>query len=336
MSRLIAAAAFAVALLAVPSAQAADPIIIKFSHVVAENTPKGKMANHFRDLVNEKMAGKVKVEVFPSSQLFDDDKVIDAMLLGDVQMAAPSLSKFDKYTQKLQIFDLPFLFRDMAAVDRFQHGPTGLELLKSLESKGFVGLGYLHNGLKQLSANKPLQVPEDAKGLKFRIQASDVLVAQFEAVGALPVKKPFSEVFILLQTKAIDGQENTWSNMYSQKFFEVQSDITETNHGLLDYMLITSKEFWDGLKPDIRTQLDAIIKESLAYGNKIAEEVNQEQKKLILDFRALEIGRSERCGSGQVGRGDEAGVEEVRGRDRQEQHRCGGSVELRQLRLCRA
>lgn len=283
MSRLIALAAFAVAMLAVPSAQAADPIVIKFSHVVAENTPKGKMANHFRDLVDQKLAGKVKVEVYPNSQLFDDDKVIDAMLLGDVQMAAPSLSKFDKYTKKLQIFDLPFLFKDMEAVDRFQGGPSGQELLKSLESKGFVGLGYLHNGLKQLSANKPLRVPEDAKGLKFRIQASDVLVAQFEAIGALPVKKPFSEVFILLQTNAIDGQENTWSNMYSQKFYEVQSDITETNHGLLDYMLITSKEFWDGLKPDIRTQLEAIVKESLEYGNKIANDVNMEQKKLILD-----------------------------------------------------
>jgi C4-dicarboxylate-binding protein DctP len=265
------------------AASAADPIVIKFSHVVAENTPKGKMANYFRDQVNQKMAGKVKVEVFPNSQLFDDDKVIDAMLLGDVQMAAPSLSKFDKYTKVLQIYDLPFLFKDMAAVDRFQAGASGQKLLKSLESKGFIGLGYLHNGMKQLSANKPLRTPEDAKGLKFRVQASDVLTSQFEAVGALPVKKPFSEVFILLQTKAIDGQENTYSNIYSQKFFEVQEYITESNHGLLDYMLITSKEFWDGLPADIRTQLKAIIDDSLAYGNRIAEEVNQEQKKLIVD-----------------------------------------------------
>jgi C4-dicarboxylate-binding protein DctP len=280
---MIALVVFAVAMLAMPIAKAADPIVIKFAHVVAENTPKGKMANYFRDLVEQRLAGKVRVEVFPNSQLFDDDKVIDAMLLGDVQMAAPSLSKFDKYTKSLQLFDLPFLFKDMAAVDRFQSGPVGRKLLKSLESKGFIGLGYLHNGLKQLSANKPLKSPADAQGLKFRIQASDVLVAQFEAVGALPVKKPFSEVFILLQTKAIEGQENTYSNIYSQKFYEVQEYITESNHGLLDYMLITSKEFWDGLKPDIRNALQAIVDESLVYGNRIAQDVNDEQKKLILD-----------------------------------------------------
>jgi C4-dicarboxylate-binding protein DctP len=283
MRTITAGIALAALMLAMPVAKADDPIIIKFSHVVAENTPKGKMALYFRDQVNEKLAGKVKVEVFPNSQLFDDDKVLDAMLLGDVQLAAPSLSKFDRYTKKLQVFDLPFMFKDMEAVDRFQHGPTGKELLSSLEDKGLVGLGYLHNGLKQLSANKPLRVPADAEGLKFRVQPSDVLVAQFEAVGALPVKKPFSEVFILLQTKAIDGQENTWSNIYSQKFYEVQDYITESNHGLIDYLLITSKEFWDGLPADIRTELEAIIEDSLAYGNKIAADVNTEQKQLIID-----------------------------------------------------
>ncbi len=273
-------AAFA---LMTPVANAADPIVLKFSHVVAENTPKGQMANKFKELVEQRLPGKVVVEVYPNSQLFDDDKVLDAMLLGDVQLAAPSLSKFDRYTKVLQVFDLPFLFKDMEAVDRFQQGPTGKKLLASLEEKGLVGLGYLHNGLKQLSANKPLNVPADAEGLKFRVQASDVLVAQFEAVGALPVKKPFSEVFILLQTKAIDGQENTYSNIYSQKFFEVQEYITESNHGLLDYLLITSKEFWDGLPDDIRTELEAIVADSLDYGNKIAADLNTEAKQKIVD-----------------------------------------------------
>jgi C4-dicarboxylate-binding protein DctP len=281
--------ALAVLTLLAPAANAADPIVIKFSHVVAENTPKGKMANHFKALVEERLAGKVQVEVYPSSQLFDDDNVMQAMLLGDVQMAAPSLSKFDKYTSVLQVFDLPFLFKDIEAVDRFQGSDDGRKLLASMEDKGIVGLGYLHNGMKQLSANKPLRVPADANGLKFRVQASDVLVAQFEAVGALPVKKPFSEVFILLQTKAIDGQENTWSNIYSQKFFEVQPFITESNHGLLDYLLITSKEFWDGLPADVRTELDAIVAESLAYGNQIAQEVNDEQKQLIIDSGRSEV-----------------------------------------------
>jgi C4-dicarboxylate-binding protein DctP len=279
-------AAFA---LMTPVANAADPIVMKFSHVVAENTPKGQMANKFKELVEQRLAGKVVVEVYPSSQLFDDDKVLDAMLLGDVQLAAPSLSKFDRYTKSLQVFDLPFLFKDMEAVDRFQQGPTGKKLLGSLEDKGLVGLGYLHNGLKQLSANKPLNVPADAAGLKFRVQASDVLVAQFEAVDALPVKKPFSEVFILLQTKAIDGQENTYSNIYSQKFFEVQEYITESNHGLLDYLLITSKEFWDGLPADIRTELEAVIGESLVYGNKIAADLNDEAKQKIVDSGRTKI-----------------------------------------------
>jgi C4-dicarboxylate-binding protein DctP len=200
----------------------AAPIVIKFSHVVAENTPKGQMANKFKELVEKRLPGKVEVEVFPNSQLFGDNKVLEAMLLGDVQLAAPSLSKFKKYTKVLQLYDLPFLFKDMDAVSTFQNGPYGQKMLMSLRKKGLIGLGYLHNGLKQLSASSPLRVPADAKGKKFRIMSSDVLAAQFEAVGAMPLKKPFSEVFTLLQTKAIDGQENTWSNIYSKKFYEVQ------------------------------------------------------------------------------------------------------------------
>ncbi len=190
----------------------AGPIVIKFSHVVAENTPKGQMAEKFKELVAQRLGDRVKVEVYPNSQLFGDDNVLQAMLLGDVQLAAPALSKFQKYTPKLQIFDLPFLFKHIEAVDRFQQGPAGKALLRSLEDKGIIGLAYLHNGMKQLSANVPLRVPADAKGKKFRIMTSDVLAAQFEAVNAVPLKKPFSEVFTLLQTQAIDGQENTWSN----------------------------------------------------------------------------------------------------------------------------
>ena len=260
----------------------AAPIEIKFSHVVAENTPKGQMAIKFKQLVEERLPGKVEVKVFPNSQLFGDNKVLEAMLLGDVQLAAPSLSKFNRYTKKLQIFDLPFLFKDMAAVDRFQSGPAGQALLRSVESKGLVGLGYLHNGMKQLSANKPLRTPEDARGLKFRIQSSDVLAAQFEAVGAIPVKKPFSEVFTLLQTKAIDGQENTWSNIYSKKFFEVQDYITESNHGLLDYMVVTSAEFWNGLPDDVRKVVKTSLDEAIAYGNKIAMEKAESDKQAII------------------------------------------------------
>lgn len=267
----------------------AGPIVIKFSHVVAENTPKGLAANKFRDLVKERMGDKVVVEVYPSSQLFDDDKVLEAMMLGDVQMAAPSLSKFDRYTESLQIFDLPFLFQDMEAVDRFQQSQEGQKLLNAMSKKGFIGLGYIHNGLKQFSSSKPMHVPADAAGLKFRIMASDVLAAQFKALKAVPLKKPFSEVFILLQTKAIDGQENTWSNIFSQKYYEVQPYITESNHGLLDYMVVTTTEFWNGLPEDIRAQLKQILDESIAYGNKIAMDKAVADKQKIIDSKRTEI-----------------------------------------------
>jgi len=284
-----ASVAAAALMLASPIAKAADPIVIKFSHVVAENTPKGQMANKFKELVEQRLPGKVKVEVFPNTQLFDDDAVLPAMLLGDVQLAAPSLSKFDKYTSQLPIFDLPFLFKDMEAADRFQQSAAGQKLLMSMEKKGLIGLGYLHNGLKQLSANKPLRTPADAKGLKFRIQQSDVLAAQFEAMGAVPLKKAFSEVFTLLQTRAVDGQENTWSNIYSQKFHEVQPYITESNHGLIDYLVVTSASFWKGLPDDIRSEVKKALDESIAYGNQVAMDKATSDRKRIVDSGRSEI-----------------------------------------------
>ncbi|MEP6825916.1 MAG: DctP family TRAP transporter solute-binding subunit, partial [Ramlibacter sp.] len=229
-------------------AQAQAPIVIKFSHVVAEQTPKGQGALKFKELAEKKLPGKVQVQVFPSSQLFGDAKELEALLLGDVQFIAPSLSKFDRYTKKIQVFDLPFLFDDIEAVDRFQSGAQGIALLESMKARGLLGLGYWHNGMKQLSTNKDKLVrPDDAKGLKFRIQASDVLEAQFRALGANPQKMAFSEVYQALQTGVVDGQENTWSNIYSQKFHEVQKSIAETNHGVIDYMVVTNSKWWDGL-----------------------------------------------------------------------------------------
>lgn len=279
------------AILSLSMSLQAAPTTIKFSHVVAENTPKGQMANEFKRLVesNDKLKDKFIVEVFPNSQLFNDDKVLEAMQLGDVQLAAPSLSKFKKYTKQLQIYDLPFLFKDMVATEKFQQGAEGQALLNSMEKKGLIGLGYLHNGLKQLSASDPLKVPADAAEHKFRIMSSDVLVAQFEAIKAVPVKKPFSEVFTLLQTKAIDGQENTWSNIYSKKFFEVQPYITESNHGVLDYMVVTSKDFWSGLDAADRTELKAALDASIALGNKVAAEKDEGDRKLIADSGRSEI-----------------------------------------------
>ena len=270
----------AVLLLSAPAFAAggcdAGETVIKFSHVVApKGNPKGEAATEFADRVNSEMNGKVCVEVYPSSQLFDDDKVLEAMILGDVQLAAPSLSKFEQYTLVFRLFDLPFVFDDIAAVDRFQKSEGGQKMLNSMHDKGLVGLGFWHNGMKQMSANKPLLLPTDAKGLKFRIQPSDVLQAQFEALGAVPQKLAFSEVYGALQTGVVDGQENTYSNIYTQKFFEVQDGITETNHGVLDYLLVTSAEFWDGLPADQRDQLSKILTEVTDKWNAKAGEVNE-------------------------------------------------------------
>jgi C4-dicarboxylate-binding protein DctP len=247
------------------------------------------MATKFKALVEEKTDGKVVVEVYPNSQLFGDDKVLEAMLLGDVQLAAPALSKFSRYTDVLALYDLPFLFKDLDAVDRFQQSEKGQAMLDSISRRGLIGLGYLHNGMKQLSADEPVRVPADAAGLKFRIMSSEVLEAQFEALDATPLKKPFSEVFTLLQTRAIDGQENTWSNIYSKKFFEVQPYITETNHGLLDYMIVTSKQFWSGLPDEQRRQVKEALDEALAYGNAVAREKAIEDKIKIAESGRTEI-----------------------------------------------
>ena len=258
--------------------------LIKFAHVTnSDKHPKGIAAQLFADRVNEEMNGKVCVEVYPNSTLYDDDKVLEAMLQGDVQMAAPSLSKFETFTKKLRIFDLPFLFNDMPSVDRFQTSEPGQALLASMERKGLTGLAYWHSGMKQLSANKPLLEPGDAKGLKFRIQPSDVLQAQFEALGANPQKMAFSEVYGALQTGVVDGQENTWSNTYGQKYFEVQDGITHTDHGVLDYMVVVSTDWWQGLPDDVREQLATIMQEVTTERNTAVVEIEEQSKEAIVE-----------------------------------------------------
>ena len=270
-------------------AQAADPIIIKFSHVVAENTPKGQAALKFKELAEKYLPGKVEVQVFPNSQLFGDGKEMEALLLGDVQIVAPSLSKFSKYTKKLQVFDLPFLFDDIEAVDRFQNSAKGHELLTSMQGKGIVGLGFLHNGMKQLSANVPLRTPADAKGLKFRIQSSDVLEAQFKAVGANPQKLAFAEVYQALQSGVVDGAENPWSNIYTKKFYEVQKYITESDHGVLDYMVVANENWWNGLPEDVRSGLDKAMHEAIAYGNKIARTDDADYRAKVIEAKKAKV-----------------------------------------------
>ncbi len=264
------------------SAQQA-PIVIKLSHVVAENTPKGLASLKFKELAEKKLPGKVQVQVFPNSQLFGDAKELEALLLNDVQMINPSLSKFDRYTKKIQVFDLPFIFKDAKAAADFQKSKDGQDLLKSMEDKGLIGLAYWHNGMKHFSANKEFRVPNDIKGLKFRIQASDVYESFMKALGANGQKMAFAEVYQALQTGVVDAQENTYSNMYSQKFHEVQKTIVETNHGILDYMVVVNAKWWNGLPADIKKGLSEALVEATIYNNKIGQEKNDEAKKLIMD-----------------------------------------------------
>lgn len=263
-----------------------DPgeIVIKFSHVTATTGhPKGEAADLLARRVNSEMQGKACMEVFPNSQLYDDDKVLEALLFGDVQMAAPSLSKFEQYTKKYRVFDLPFLFEDIDAVDKFQSSEVGQNLLFAMRGAGLRGLTFWHNGMKQMSAKVPLVLPSDANGLKFRIQQSDVLQAQFEILGANPQKMAFSEVYGALQTGVVDGQENTWSNIFTKKFFEVQDGVTETNHGVIDYLVVTSDEFWSDLPADIRAQLELILTQVTIERNALSTELAEENRRRIID-----------------------------------------------------
>jgi len=280
----------AVALTFSAGAMADDPITIKFSHVVTDQTPKGQGAIKFKEVAEELLPGKVEVELYPNSTLYGDAKEMQALLLGDVHMIAPSLSKFDRYTKQLQVFDLPFLFDDTDAVACFENSDTGRELLDSMQDKGIKGLAYWHNGMKMLSTNKDtLQRPEDIKGLKFRIQNSDVLEAQFREVDANPQKLAFGEVYQALQTGVVDGQENTWSNMYSQKFHEVQKTIAETNHGAIDYLLVTNAEWWNGLPDDIREGLEKAVEKATEYEQQKAAEINAEARQSIIDADGAEV-----------------------------------------------
>ncbi len=258
-------------------------VVVKFSHVTnTDKHPKGIAASLLEQRINDEMNGKMCMEVFPNSTLYDDNKVLEAMLQGDVQLAAPSLSKFEKFTKQFRIFDLPFMFNDIDAVEAFQASDAGQGMLDSMQKRGLQGLAYWHNGMKQMSANVPLVAPTDANGLKFRVQSSDVLVAQMEAIGGSPQKMAFSEVYGALQQGVVDGQENTWSNIYGKKFFEVQDGITQTDHGIIDYLLVTSIDWLDSLDADVRDQFLTIVDEVTETRNSESTKVNNEAKASII------------------------------------------------------
>ncbi|MDO6384800.1 MULTISPECIES: TRAP transporter substrate-binding protein [unclassified Uliginosibacterium] len=258
-----------------PLAFAQQPIVIKFSHVVAKDTPKGKAADQFAKLVNERAAGKLKVEVYPNSQLYKDGEEMNAIQLGAVQMLAPSLAKFGPLgVREFELFDLPFIFDDYNALHRITNGPVGASLLKKLEPKGIVGLAYWDNGFKDFSANRLTKKPEDFKGLKMRIQSSKVLESQMRSLGVIPQVMAFSEVYQALQTGVVDGTENPPSNFYTQKMHEVQKYMVQSHHGYLGYAVIINKKFWDELSPDLKKIVSSAMDESTRYANAIALKEN--------------------------------------------------------------
>jgi len=291
MHQFILAAASIAALAFAGQVSAADqPVVIKFSHVVASDTPKGKAADKFKELAEKYTNGKVKVEVYPNSTLYKDKEELEALQLGAVQMLAPSNSKFGPIgIREFEVFDLPYILPDLKTLRKVTDGPLGSKLLKLLDAKGMTGLAYWDNGFKQMTANKKLLAPADYKGVKFRIQSSKVLEAQFRALGSIPQVMAFSDVYQALQTGVVDGQENTWSNIYTQKMHEVQKYATVTNHGYIGYVVVVNKKFWDGLPGDIRDACAKAMKEATEFGNSQSQKENDEALELIKKAGKTEI-----------------------------------------------
>ncbi|TXN79393.1 TRAP transporter substrate-binding protein [Methylobacterium sp. WL8] len=283
-SRILGTLLAAACLFGTGLVQAQTPIVIKFSHVTTTDTPKGLGAERFKKLAEERTNGAVKVELYPNSQLYKDKEEVEMLQLGAVQMLAPSTSKFGPLgVKEFEAFDLPYIFPNDTVLRKVQDGPIGQGLFKKLQSKGIQGLAYWDNGFKIMTSNKPMHLPEDLKGLKFRIQSSKVLEAQFKAVGALPQVMAFSELYQALQTGVVDGQENPPSNVTTQKLNEVQKHATLSNHGYVGYAVIVNKPFWDGLPADIRKTLEGAMADATTYEHEIAQKDND---KALADIRA--------------------------------------------------
>jgi C4-dicarboxylate-binding protein DctP len=277
LSKCLKTLVVATAALALPMSAMAAPIVIKFSHVVAQNTPKGQAADYFKKIAEERTKGRVKIEVYPNSQLYKDKEEMEALQLGAVQMLAPSLAKFAPLgVKEFEVFDLPFIFDNYQELHKVTQGPIGTKLLAKLEPKGIHGLAYWDNGFKVMSANKPLKTPADFRGQKMRIQSSKVLDSQMRSMGAIPQVMAFSEVYQALQTGVVNGTENPPSNLYTQKMHEVQKYVTISNHGYLGYAVIVNKKFWASLPADIRTILEGAMKDATKFANDVAKKDNDE------------------------------------------------------------
>jgi C4-dicarboxylate-binding protein DctP len=274
LKNLVVAAAMAFPMTAIA---APAPIVIKFSHVVAQQTPKGQAADYFKKIAEERTKGRVKIEVYPNSQLYKDKEEMEALQLGAVQMLAPSLAKFAPLgVKEFEVFDLPYIFDNYQELHKVTQGPLGAKLLAKLEPKGIHGLAYWDNGFKVMSANKPLKNISDFKGQKMRIQSSKVLDSQMRSIGAIPQVMAFSEVYQALQTGVVNGTENPPSNLYTQKMHEVQKYVTVSEHGYLGYAVIVNKKFWAGLPADIRTILEGAMKDATKFANDVAKKDNDE------------------------------------------------------------
>lgn len=271
------------ALISLPvGAMSAEPVVIRFSHVTSETSPKGVGAQRFKELVEERLAGRVRVEVYPGASVFDDDEAIRALLFGDLEMAAPSLSKFRPVSRRLQLFDLPFLFDDMAHLKRFQRSPAGKELLNSMEDRGIKGLAYWDNGPRVVATKRPVALPGDLQGSFFRIEPSDVTAAQYRLLDVVPIPLPFSRAREAAITGLVDGQENTWSNIASIRLHEYLPHLIELDHSYLSYMLVVRASFWEELPEDVRGELEKIIAEVTAQVNRLAREKNAAARANIL------------------------------------------------------
>jgi C4-dicarboxylate-binding protein DctP len=267
----------------------ADPILIRFSHVVSESAPKGMGAERFRELVEQRLGDRVRVEIFPNSERYTDEQALVALLFGEIELAAPSLAKFGRYSKKLQVFDLPFLFDDVDAVERFQSSAPGQSLLDSMEQRGIRGLAYWSNGMRVLSAKRALRDPGDLRGLTVRVEPSAIIADQYEALGAVPYRLAFARVYDALQLGLVSAQENTWSNIYSKRFFEHTPFFTETNHSYLGYMVVTSTQFWEGLPTEVRAELESVLSEVTEEVNRVARERADRDYQRVLAERGVEI-----------------------------------------------
>jgi C4-dicarboxylate-binding protein DctP len=268
----------------------ASPIVIKFSHVVAVDTPKGRAAEFFKRRAEELTNNRVKIEVYPNSTLYNDKEGLEALQIGSIQMLAPSLAKFGPLGVKgFEVFDLPYIFNSYEDLHKVTQGNVGQSLLDRLEPKGIKGLAYWDNGFKVFSSNKPITTVDDFKGQKMRIQSSKILDAQMRSIGVLPQVMAFSEVYQALQTGVVDGTENPPSNLYTKKMHEVQKYVRVSNHGYLGYALITNKKFWDGLPEDVRTLLEQAVLEATEYGNRIAKQKNDDDLQAVRDSGKCQV-----------------------------------------------